>query len=129
MRLLPTLFLQFAFAFAPASAQTDIAPIALVGKWTSSSVLPGGARAVATVVLQQSMKFSGSVTVDGKPFWDYSGTWSLAGKTLTWRYETSSRLQPGPGFVDTDDVVSVDATTLVLHSRLSGKQDTYTRAR
>ena len=129
MRLLLTLFVYFASSFGPASAQADVSPASLVGTWAASSKHPSGATVVATVVLQQCKKFTGTVTVDGKPFWEYSVSWALAGRTLTWRYEASSRPQPGPGYVDTDDVVLADASALVLHSKLSGKQHTYARAR
>ena len=83
----------------------------------------------ANVVIQQSMKFTGSVTIDGKPFWDYSGSWSLAGSTLTWKYETSSRDQPAAGTVDTDEVISVNRDRLVLLSKLSGQQREFLRTK
>jgi hypothetical protein len=69
------------------------------------------------------------VTVDDKPFWQYSGTWSVAGRTLTWRYEASTLAQAPAGTIDTDEIVSVDRSKLVLLSKLSGKQNEFLRAK
>lgn len=112
-----------------AFAQADISPISLVGKWAIESRHPSGATITANVVLTQNMRFSGSSTVDGKPFLQYGGTWSVAGNLLTWRYESSSGLTPAPGTTDTDEIISVDASRLVLRPKLSGKQHEYVRYR
>lgn len=84
---------------------------------------------VTHVVFTQNMHFFASSTVDGKTFLDFDGTWSVSGNTLAWRYATSSGLTPLPGTTDTDEIVSIDATKLVLRSSLSGKQQEYIRAR
>ena len=75
------------------------------------------------------MRFSGSATVDGKPFMAYSGTWSVSGKTLTWRYESNTGPVPVPGTTDEDEIVSVSADKLVLRSKLSNKQQEFLRQR
>ena len=84
---------------------------------------------VTHVVFTQNMHFFASSAVDGKTFRDFEGTWSVSGNTLAWRYRTSSGLTPVPGTTDTDEIVSIDATKLVLRSSLSGKQQEYIRAR
>jgi hypothetical protein len=128
MRQLVTVLILFCGATA-ASAQVDISPIALVGKWTSQSKHPNGAIITSDVVLTQNMRFSGSSTVDGRPFLQTGGTWSVSGSTLTWRYESSSGLMPAPGTIDTDEIISVEASKLTLRSKLSGKQHEFVRSR
>ena len=112
-----------------AVAQNQISPMSLVGRWSASADHPGGATTVTHVVFTQNMHFFGSSTVDGKTFLDFDGTWSVSGNTLAWHYETSSGLTPAPGTTDTDEIVSVDASRLVLRSSLSGKQREYIRTR
>jgi hypothetical protein len=123
------LLLVFLFSAGTAIAQADISPISLVGKWTTESKHPSGATITSTVVLTQNLRFSASSMVDGKPFVQFAGTWSVAGNLLTWRYETSSAMTPAPGTTDMDEIVSVDASRLILRSKLSGKQHEYVRFR
>ena len=59
-----------------------ISPLALVGTWTASDTKPNGVF-TTNVTLTQNMKFSGSVSRQGKSIWDYSGTWELDGSKLT----------------------------------------------
>ena len=84
---------------------------------------------VTHVVFTQNMHFFASSTVDGKTFRDFEGTWSVSGNTLAWRYKTSSESTPVPETTDTDEIVSIDASKLVLRSSLSGKQQEYIRMR
>ena len=112
----------------PAAFALDVPASLLVGNWTNSIRHPSsGAMHVATVAMQPVMKFAGNVVVDGKGIWENAGSWEIAGHRLTWRYEKSTIAQIPPGSVDTDDIVSVDASTMVLRSHLSGRQNTYTR--
>ena len=104
-------------------------PLALVGTWSKTDQLPNGAPMSARVVLSQNMKFVGTVSVSGSVFWEYSGSWSLSGNVLTWKYETSSRPLPESAKVDTDEVVSAGPSKLVLLSKQSGKQHEYLRAK
>jgi hypothetical protein len=104
-------------------------PLALVGTWTSSDTKPNVGVFTTTMMLTQNMKFSGSMTLEGKPFMDYSGTWELDGAKLTWHYERSSRPLPEAAKMDVDDIVRVDPDQLVLVSRLTGLQHVLTRKR
>ena len=117
------------FVLNAAFAQTQISPMALVGRWSASTIDPSGATMVTHVVFTQNMHFFASSTVDGKTFRDFEGTWSVSGNTLAWRYKTSSGLTPVPETTDTDEIISVDAAKLVLRSSPSGKQHQYLRAR
>lgn len=127
LRALRSLIL--AFIVNAAIAQTQISPMALVGRWSASATNSSGVTIVTDVVFTQNMHFFASSTVDGKTFLDLGGTWSVSGNTLAWRYVTSSGSAPAPGTTDTDEIVSVDASKLVLRSSLSGKQHEYIRMR
>lgn len=73
------------------------------------------------------MTFSGAADMNHKPFWSYAGNWSLNGNQLIWTYTQSSIALPETARVDTDEILSVDDHTLVLISKLSGKQRVFTR--
>ena len=81
------------------------------------------------LILTPNMKFSGSSSVEGHSFWTFSGTWEIKDDEVTWHYENSSRPLPESAKDDVDRIVSVDSATLVLISKLSGKQHTYSRAK
>jgi hypothetical protein len=125
MRITLSLLVFLVTGFAPAHAQ-GTSPLALVGKWSISTRHPSGAMIVATVVFQQSLRFKATVTADGKPFAESAGTWTLEDKTLTWRYETSTQPRLAK-MVDTDELIAVDATKLVLQSKLSGMRQEWLR--
>jgi len=107
----------------------DSAPIAFVGKWAATVKNSNGATVVDHVVLNQNMTFDGRLTVNGKLAWKYSGTWSITRSLFVWHYEVSSRPMTESERVDTDEIVSVDDSKLVLLSKLSGKQFEYVRER
>lgn len=106
-----------------------VSAISLVGKWSASERMTNGATMSISLTLMQNMKFSGVATVQGAEFWNYSGTWELKGNQLVWHYENSSRPLPESAKTDIDDIVSVDASKLVLVSNLSGKQHEFTRGK
>lgn len=121
------LFAALAFC-AHAGAQTSgISPLALVGKWHVSEKTANGKVMSTELTLTQNMKFSGSAAVEGDRFWDYAGTWQVDGRSITWQYESSSRPLPDAMKTDIDEIVSVDAQSLVLVSRASGKRHEYLR--
>jgi hypothetical protein len=71
-----------ATSFQPSHAQGgSVSPILLVGNWSTSGNMPNGAVMATNLALTQSMKFSGSVTVQGKEFWSYSGSGRASGST------------------------------------------------
>jgi hypothetical protein len=113
-------------AAAGAFAQSQVSPMSLVGRWSSSSVNRFGS---TVVVLTQNMQFRGFSTVDGKTFTDFGGSWEVSGNSLTWHYETSSGSAPAAGITQTDEIVSVDASRMVLRSKSTGEQFEFTRER
>ncbi len=111
-----------------AQGQT-ISPVSLVGKWSTSERGADGTVVTTTLTLTQTLRFSGTATVQGKEFWSYSGSWEVTDRHLVWHYENSSRPLLDSAKTDTDDIISVDARKLVLASHLSGKQHVYLRSR
>jgi hypothetical protein len=107
----------------------DFTAFSLVGKWSVSAPMPNGGTLTTELMLTPNMKFSGSSSVDGPSFWTFSGTWEVKGDEVTWHYENSSRPLPESAKDDVDRIVSVDGATLVLISKLSGKQHIYSRAK
>ena len=113
-------------AYAPAQ---PVSATLLVGKWSAAEKMANGTTIVTSVTLTQNMKFSGIATVQGTEFWNFSGSWELKGNQLIWHYENSSRPLPESAKTDVDDIVSVDASKLVLVSHLSGQQHEFARAK
>lgn len=120
---LTPLFCSLAFALQ------GIKQSALFGTWRVSAQHPSGAVITATVQFTQDLKFTSSTTANDKPFMDASGTWSLKGRKLEWTYKYSSQPVVAPGFVDTDEVLSVSDTELTLLSKMSGRTQIFQRVR
>jgi hypothetical protein len=116
---------------SPISHAEDLAvsPIMLVGKWTASEKLANGATLTVALTLTQNMKFSGSMTLQGSPYWDYSGTWEVKGSQVIWHYENTSRPLPESAKTDVDDIVSVDEAKLVVVSHLTRQQHVFERTK
>lgn len=110
-------------------AQQEVAPIAIVGNWTTTVQHPSGATITTVVQFAQSMQFKSSSTVNGAAFIEASGTWKLSDKILEWRYEQSSHPAIQKGFVDSDVIESVSSNEMSLVSKLSGKKQRYQRVK
>jgi len=110
-------------------AEAVVSPIALVGRWTSSATHPTAGEMTVVVVIAQTLRFTGTATVQRRPFFEFGGTVRVSGRTLVWQYETSSIDLPDAARTDVDDIVSVDADQLVLKSRRSGAVHTLRRLR
>jgi hypothetical protein len=123
------LFGFFLGASCMAAETRDVSAFSLVGKWSISAPMPNGETMTTELTLTPNMKFSGSSSVEGRAFWTFSGTWEVKGDERIWHYESSSRPLPESAKVDADRIVSVDGATLVLISKLSGKQHVYSRAK
>ena len=101
---------------------------AVLGKWVGTENFPNGARLETIISLNPDASFSGSASVDKKPFWEYSGTWEFKDGKIIWTYVNSSRPLPDAAKVDVDEVLSASDKELVLKSQSSGKQHTYVRS-
>ena len=131
MQIVPAMvFSAFILCACCVGAQAgEFAAFSLVGKWSVSAPMPNGGTMTTELILTPNMKFSGSSSVEGHSFWTFSGTWEIKDDEVTWHYENSSRPLPESAKDDVDRIVSVDSATLVLISKLSGKQHTYSRAK
>jgi hypothetical protein len=129
MRILLLGLLLSASALQSYAQDQSVSAISLVGKWSASEKMANGATMSTSLTLTQHMKFSGVATVQGAEFWNFSGTWEVKGNQLIWHYENSSRPLPESAKTDVDDIVSVDASKLVLVSKLNGKQHEFTRSK
>jgi hypothetical protein len=119
-----------AIHFEPGYAQAQaISPLSLVGRWSSSEQRADGTVVKTDLTLTQTLRFSGTATVQGKEFWSYSGSWEVTDGRLIWHYENSSRPLLESARTDIDDIISVDSRKLVLASHLSGKRHVYLRSR
>jgi hypothetical protein len=104
-----------------------ISPLALVGTWVGTATKPNVGEFTTNMTLTQDSQFSGTVSFQGRVILQYSGRWELQGTTLTWRYEKTNPRLPTDSMVDADNIVSVDATLLVLVSKLTGLRHEFTR--
>lgn len=128
--LILAILLAIAPTFVAANTNTqDWNASSLVGKWTRAAKRTDGSTIIVHVVLGQNMQFSGTTELNGKLYRTYSGTWSISGKYLVWRYDFSSR--PLPEKFDADEIVSIDESKLVLlsKSRANGRNHEYLRER
>ena len=124
-----TVFSGFILGAWCVGAQTgDVNAFSLVGKWSVSAPMPNGGTMTTELTLTPNLKFSGLSRVEGRSFWTFSGTWEVKGDEVIRHYENSSRPLPESAKVDADRIVSVDGATLVLISKLNGKQYSYSRA-
>lgn len=107
----------------PADPRTSM----LAGSWVARETRSDGLTIEAAMSLARDGKFSGQASANGKTFMTYEGTWKLAGNRLNWVYTKSAPELPEVARVDSDELISVDGTTLVLRSDRSGEKRTYRR--
>lgn len=99
------------------------------GKWRGTDTLPNGAKLETNDSLNSDGSFTGTGTVDAKPFWSYSGTWHLAGSKITMTFLNSSLPLPDAAKVNISEVLSVSENELVLKSEGDGKKVVLQRIR
>ena len=127
--------------------EASVSAVELAGTWSLSETLPDGRVMQVELLLMHNRTFSCVGTVEGQsaegksadgksrdakpadgnfttvaPFWTCSGSWQVRGRQVVWNYVNSSRPLTGSARADTDDIVSVDETTLVLLSHATGKR-------
>lgn len=119
------LFLMIGTALAGGGISQKI----LLGKWSGSGTNSRGDVLTTSFELKADATFEGTAEMNHKPFWSYSGTWSLTGNQLVWTYTKSSVPLPESIRVDTDEIVLVDKNHLTLLSKLSGERRDISRIR
>jgi len=109
---------------APARADgVDLVP----GLWTSSSRSPGGQEILMSVEFKADNSFSGQARVGDTVFFSYRGTWSLEDDRFVWNYLESTPELPPASRIVTDQVVLLNGATMILLSKQSGNQRTFTK--
>lgn len=99
----------------------------LIGKWSGSASNARGDIAKTTFELKPDDSFNGLMEMNQKPLMSYSGRWTIEGNHLVWNYLQSSIPLPEAAKVDKDEIISVDASSLVLISKMSGQKRVFAR--
>lgn len=99
-----------------------------VGRWIGEEKLPDGRTFVAKIQLKQDLSFSTDVRLGEQVVLAATGVWARTGNSIHWTYLYSNPELPMAAREDEDQVISADATTLVLKSNLSGKERMFKRA-
>lgn len=99
----------------------------LIGTWSGSATNARGDIAKTTFEFKSDDSFNGLVEMNQKPLMSYSGKWGTEGNNLVWNYLQSSMPLPESAKTDKDEIASVDATSLVLISKMSGQKRIFTR--
>ena len=132
MRPLLKLFLALLLYTAFTGAYADsvaISPKAIVGEWHATENHPKRGNIDTRFVINADETFSGSMTINSVPAWQYSGTWTLEGNRITWVYVESNIILLQEDMADTDEILSVTEESLTYRSLRRGKESTLQRVK
>jgi hypothetical protein len=107
----------------------DINPDAIVGEWQASEHHPEQGNIDTRFLINADKTFSGSMTINDAPVWQYSGTWELEGNRVTWVYLESSTILLQEDMADTDVILSVTENAMTYRSVRRGKERTLQRVK
>lgn len=93
-----------------------ISPETIYGEWQATENHPQRGDIDTVFVINADGTFSGSLSINGEPVWQYSGTWELEGNRITWEYLESSIILLQEDKADIDEVLSVTGDTLTYRS-------------
>lgn len=105
-----------------------ISPEAIVGEWHATETHPDRGDIDTVFVINADATFSGSLSVNSEPVWQYSGVWKLQGNRVTWEYHKSSLILLQEDKAETDEILSVTDTALTYRSVRRGTENTLYRA-
>jgi hypothetical protein len=80
-----------------------------------------------SVEFKADNSFSGQARVGDTVFFSYRGTWSLEDDRFVWNYLESTPELPPASRIVTDQVVLLNGATMILLSKQSGNQRTFTK--
>jgi hypothetical protein len=109
-----------------AHSRDQVSPGLLVGKWVSSGTNSRGLDVTISVEFEKDLRFQWRGVVDGEEEVQSSGTWSVSGDFLRWRYEQTSSATIPVGFIDNDQIVEINENSMTLRS-LNGVIGKYRR--
>jgi len=130
--LLPVSFLLLALCTFCRVALPDsmvINPVTLVGEWHATEHHPERGKIDTVFVINADATFSGSLSINSQPVWQYSGGWQLEGNRITWEYLKSSLVLLQEDKAETDEILSVTDTDLTYRSVRRGTENTLHRVR
>ena len=106
-----------------------ISPEAIVGEWHATENHPKRGNIDTRFVINADETFSGSMTINNVPAWQYSGTWTLEGNRITWVYVESNIILLQEDKADTDEILSVTDESLTYRSLRRGEESTLLRVK
>ena len=127
-KLILTLILYSACAGVCADSLT-INPDMITGKWYATEHHPQQGSIETNFTINANETFSGSMTINNVPAWQYAGTWSLKGNQITWVYVESNIILLQEDKADTDVIISVTDESLTYRSLRRGKESTLQRVK
>lgn len=104
-----------------------IPPGTLVGRWHAAEQHPERGDIDTAFIINADATFSGSLSINSEPVWQYSGTWGLAGNRITWKYLKSNLVLLEVDKAETDEILSVTDETLTYRSVRRGTVNTLQR--
>lgn len=106
----------------------SINPGEIVGNWHATEHHPDQGNIETIFIINADNTFSGSMTINNIPAWQYAGTWTLKGNQITWVYLESNIILLQEDKQDTDVILSVSDESLTYRSLRRGKESTLQRA-
>jgi len=101
----------------------------IVGEWHASEDHPDRGKIDTVFVINADTTFSGSLSINSEPVWQYSGIWKLEGNRITWEYRKSSLVLLQEDKAETDEILSVTDTDLTYRSVRRGTENILHRTR
>jgi len=106
-----------------------ITPETIVGEWHATEAHPERGSIDTVFVINADASFSGSLSINSQPAWQYSGVWKLEGNRITWKYLKSNLVLLQEDKAETDEILSVTDTTLTYRSIRRGTENTLYRVK
>lgn len=104
-------------------------PDEIIGKWRATEQHPQQGNIETSFIINADNTFSGTMTINNAPAWQYAGTWTLDGNEITWVYIESNIILLKEDEQDTDVILSVTDDTLTYRSLRRGKESSLQRVR
>ena len=104
-------------------------PGEITGKWRATEQHQEQGNIETSFIINADNTFSGTMTINNAPAWQYAGTWTLDGNEITWVYLESNIILLKEDEQDTDVILSVTDDTLTYRSLRRGKESSLQRVR
>ena len=100
-----------------------------MGEWQASEHHPEQGNISTLFLINADKTFSGSMTINDAPVWQYAGTWELQDNRVTWVYLESSTVLLQEDMADTDIILSVTDEAITYRSLRRDKESTLQRVK